>query len=98
MVAYLFQPLEVQLEKSIGIFGTADAELYDAVLEQLLDVMLFHVRLDVLEALLFAAQRLHLQLLLRFTLLLLLLVVVDQILFRFLLNRDLPFRSALDQH
>lgn len=97
MVAYLFQPLEVQLEKSIGIFGTADAELYDAVLEQLLDVMLFHVRLDVLEALLFAAQRLHLQLLLRFTLLLLL-VVVDQILFRFLLNRDLPFRSALDQH
>lgn len=96
MVAYLFQPLEVQLEKSIGIFGTADAELYDAVLEQLLDVMLFHVRLDVLEALLFAAQRLHLQLLLRFTLLLL--VVVDQILFRFLLNRDLPFRSALDQH
>lgn len=53
----LFKPLEVVSEESHGPFRPGGAQLHNAVLQQLLDVVLLHIALTLSQAPLFFTAR-----------------------------------------
>lgn len=53
----LLKPLEVLFEKSHGSFRPVSAQLHNAVLQQLLDVVLLHIALTLPQAPLFFTAR-----------------------------------------